>query len=214
MITVMIVDDHPVVRTAIKKLLENESNIQVIGEASTGAEALRVLRQARPNIVLLDIDLPDLTGLDIARRLQQYVAETRIIIVTSDVSYLFSRRLLRMGVAGYLLKDCGPQQLLEAISRVHQGQQYLSPEIATTIALRNVENKSGPLDELTDRELELVIRVAHGDQVEKIAEKFSLSTKTINGYRARIFKKLGIKNNVDLMHLALQYGLIQAETLD
>ena len=214
MITIAIIDDHFFIRAALKKLLEDVPKIKVIAEASTGEEALRALQKIKPKVVLLDIDLPDLTGLEIARRLLHYDATLRIIIITGYASDIFSSRVLQMGIAGYLLKESDPEQLIEAIRQVHQGKQYLSPAIAAQIALRKIDNKPCKLDVLTDRELELMILVARGDNVLNIGEKLHLNRETTNRYRTIIFKKLGIKNNVDLTHLALEYRLIQSETLE
>lgn len=212
MLTVVVIDDHKVVRAAIKSLLETGSNIKVVSEAATGAEGLRNVRQFQPDVVLLDIDLPDISGLDIAKRLLHYNDKCKIIILTSYLNGIFSSRFLQMGVVGYLPKDCDAKQLIEAVSQVHKGQKFISSGIAEQIVLKNT-SKPDLLDVLSDRELELMMHVARGDKAETLAAKFHLSQKTINGNRSKIFKKLGVKSDVDLTHLALQYGLLSSEML-
>lgn len=214
MITVFIVDDDLLVRTAIKKLLEEMPTLKVLGEASTGEEALRTLRQIKPDIVLLDIELPDISGLDIAKRLLRHNAKFQIIILTGYQDDIFATRFLSMGIKGYLPKNSDPAQLIEAIHQVNKGQQYISPAIATHIVLKNIESKPHPLDVLSDRELEFLLLVVRGGTNKAIADKLHLSTKTLSGYRTKIFKKLKIKKDVELIHLALRYKLIPDETLE
>lgn len=214
MITVMVIDDHAFVRTALRRLLEDDPNVKVLGEAGTGEEALLMARKIKPDVALLDVDLPDLTGMEIAQRLLQRQDVRHIIVITAFASDIYSRRILRMGVGGYLLKESEPQQLLEAIHRVYHGKQYLSPKITEQLALRSTSNEPFPLDVLTNSELELAILTARGDKTKRIAEKLHVAPKTINSYRRTILKKLGLRNSVDLIHLVLEYGLIQRETLE
>lgn len=214
MINVVLVEDHVLIRTGIKALLEDAPNIKIVGESSTGAEAVRIVRRIKPQVVLLDVDLPDLGGLEIAHRLLRYDATIKIIILTACVNDVLPSRLLEMGIAGYLTKGGSKEELTHAILQVNKGQKYISEAISKQMALKSVDRKPEPLDVLSDRELEFMILIARGNKDKVLAEKFHLTTKTINSYRGKIFKKLGIKNVVDLMHLALHYRLIASEVLE
>ena len=161
---------------------------------------------------MLDIDLPDIGGLEVTRRLLRRDRNIKIIILTAFINDVFPRRLMQMGVSGYLTKDANIEQLMTAIIQVYEGKKYISPLIANQTALQSVSNKvKATLDKLSIRELELMILIAKGDKVKDLSEKLHLSAKTINGYCRRIFRKLGINNRSDMTHLALQFGLIQPE---
>ncbi len=213
MITVFIVDDVLLVRTAIKKLLETAPALKVLGEAGTGEEALHTLRQIKPDVVLLDIDLPDISGLEVAQRLLRRGTQSKIVVLTGSQDDIFSTRFLNMGVAGYLIKDSDPEQLTAAIFQADKKKPYISPATATRMAFKIIDNTPSPFSALSDRELEFLLLTLRGDTTKKIADKLHLSTRTIRDYRPRIFKKLKIRKDTDLVNLALRYKLIPDERL-
>lgn len=213
MINVVLVEDHALIRMGIKALIADMPGIKIVGESGIGSDAIRIIRRIKPHIVLLDLSLPDIGGLEIARRILKYNSHIKVIVLTACANDILPSRLLGMRIAGYLTKAGSTEELSHAINQVYKGQRYISPTIATQLALKNADNDTSPLDVLTDRELEFMIRIAKGDKTKMLAEKFHLSIKTINSYRGKIFKKLNIKNGVDLTRLALQYRLIQSEVL-
>ncbi len=214
-ISVVIIEDHILVRTAIKKLLNDLKNISVMGEASTGEEGLRLIRQVNPNIAIVDLDLPGIGGLEITRRLNRLNNDTKIIIITAYENDIFPTRLLQLGVAGYLTKSSSLAELSNAIHAVHEGKKYLAHEVINQLALKNLmQGKPSLLNQLNNRELEFMILIAKGVKAKQLAEKYHLSAKTVNGYRNTLFKKLAVKNDVELAHLAIEQGLIPSELLE
>lgn len=214
MINVVLVDDHKLVRTGIRRILEDITGIKVVGEASNGEEALQVVRQTKPNVVLMDIKMPGLGGLETTRKLLRQNPDLKIVIITAYENDVFPVRLLQAGASGYLTKSASPDEMIRAIRSVHAGQRHLSAEIASLLALKSVSGTSkSPFDDLSERELQIVMMITQGTKVPEIAEKLHLSPKTVNSYRYRIFDKLGIKSDVDLTHLTLRYGLLDSEDI-
>lgn len=210
MISVLIVDDHDLVRFGISRILADNKGINVVGEANCGEDAIQFVREFTPDIVLMDVRMPGIGGIEATRKILRMSPDTRIIAVTACDDAPFANRLLQAGASGYLSKGAGPDEIVLAIQKVHCGQKYISPEIAQRMALRPfTEDNQNPFDLLSERELQIAIMIVGCQKVIDISAKLFLTTKTVNGYRYRIFEKLGINGDVELTHLAVHHGLIE-----
>lgn len=213
MITVLVADDHAMVRTGIARMLDDADDISVIAEASNGEEAIRRARELKPDIVLMDIRMPGMGGLEATRKLQQLVPDTRIIAVSALEQEPMPSRLLKAGAWAYLTKggDNSGQEVLTAVRQVASGRRYLSPSIAQALALRNYdENAVSPFDALSEREIQISLMISNGLRVQDIADTLHIQAKTVNSYRYRIFEKLDVNGDVALTLLAIRHGLIEA----
>lgn len=208
MITVLLVDDHQLVRTAIKNLLKDAEGISVIADVSSGEDAVRIAREKSPNIVLMDIMMPGIGGLEAARKILHYNRNTKIIGLSSCKDDPLPSRFLQSGAVGFVTKDAGVDELVRAIHEVSAGRRYLTPEIAQSIALHHLVDDASPLEILSERELQVMIMITSGQKVQEISDKLCLSPKTVNSYRYRLFEKLSVNSDVELTHLAIKYGLI------
>lgn len=209
MIKVLLVDDHELVRTGIKSLLANASGISVVAEASSGEDAIKIAREKQPNVVLMDLKMPGISGLEATRKILHHDPDAKILVLTVCNDDVFPIRLLRAGASGYLTKDCDADEMIRAIRAVQAGQRYISPQIAQRLALKRFSSdEESPFDALSERELQVMLMITSGKKVQDIAEKLHLSPKTVNTYRYRLFEKLGIKNDVELTHLAMRFGMV------
>lgn len=211
MITVLIVDDHALVRMGIRRLLEDMPDVSTVADAESSEQALALVKLHNPDVVILDMKMPGIDGWEVIRRLKQKKSspQTKIIAVTALCSDSLPSRVLQLGAMGYLTKESGAQEMAAAIRKVAMGEKYVSAEIAQIMAINSVENNQGlPFDKLSEREMQITLMITRGMEVQDIATRLFLSAKTVNGYRYRIFTKLGIKNDVELTHLALRHGLI------
>ncbi|STX51997.1 response regulator GacA [Legionella busanensis] len=210
MIKILIVDDHALVRMGIRRLLEDLPDMDVVAEAASGEEALVLVKSHRPDVVLLDMKMPGIDGWEVTRRLKKSNPHIKIIAVTAICAEPLPTRILQLGAMGYLTKESGVQEMAAAIRKVAKGEKYLSAEIAQKMAINSLMDVQGsPFDALSEREMQVMLMITSGMTVQDIAERLFLSTKTINGYRYRIFEKLGIKNDVELTHLALKHKVIE-----
>lgn len=210
---VLLVDDHRMVRTGLKSLLEGIDGIEVIGEASDGEEAIRVTREKNPDVVLMDVQMPGIGGLEATRRLVHVNPDIKVIAITVYGEEPFPSRLLQAGAAGYITKGSGIDEVVQAIRKVMAGQRYISPEIAQQLALKRVsDEEENPFDHLSERELQIMMMITRGTKVQVISEKLHLSPKTVNSYRYRIFEKLAIESDVELTHMAIRHGLLDPQT--
>jgi two-component system invasion response regulator UvrY len=210
MINVMLVDDHGLVRTGIKRLLRDVSGIDVVAEAENGEQAISQVRKEKPDVILMDISMPGIGGLEATRKISQSLPGVKIIAVTIHDDDPFPARLLEAGASGYLTKGCDVREIISAIRSVYDGKQYITPEIAHKLALSFVnERDKSPLERLTPRETQVMLMVVHGETNKAISEKLCLSPKTTSTYRYRLFEKLGVENDVELTRFAIRYGLIK-----
>ena len=210
-INVAIIDDHALVRTGIKYMLKEAMDIKVVGEGQSGEEAMVLVKETKPDVVLMDINMPGIGGLGATRKLLRINPNMRIIIVTVCNNALFPAKLIQAGAYGYLTKGCTKKQLLKAIYTVQSGQRYLAPEIASLLAIRHLdETTDTPFEQLSERELQVAIMITKGIKVPEISNKLCLSSKTVNSYRYRIQEKLNIKSDVELTHLALRHEIIES----
>ena len=207
MIRVFLVDDHALVRTGFKLILAKEADMEVVGEATSGEEALVQIRRTRPDVVLCDFHLPGISGLEVTERVVRAELGTRVIILTMQTEGPMPRRLLEAGASGYLGKACAQEELLRAIRDVARGKRYLAGDIAQQLALGSLAGSGSPFDALSPRELEVVMLLVRGHRMIAIGERLSLSAKTIATHKYNAFVKLGIKDLAALTRLALQHGL-------
>ncbi|OGT68511.1 MAG: hypothetical protein A3J38_06530 [Gammaproteobacteria bacterium RIFCSPHIGHO2_12_FULL_45_9] len=215
MIRVLLVDDHHLVRMCIGKMLAAVHGIKVVGEAASGEEALRLVKQASPQVILMDVRMPGMGGVEATRKLLRQNPELRILVLTTMVNEVYSERVLQNGAAGYITKDCDAEEMLQAIRTVHAGKQYLSPVIANRLALRHVraDPRSAVVNALSERELLVLTMLVQGSSVSEVAANLYLSAKTINSYRYRIFEKLNVKNDIEMALAAVRLGLVEPDDM-
>jgi len=205
---ILLADDHDLVRTGIRRMLTDVADITVVGEATSGEEAIALCRQLSPDVVLMDVKMPGIGGLEATRRIVNHHPDIKVIAVSADDD-LFPARLLQAGAVGYVAKGAPFDDVVKAIRKVMAGQRYLSAAVAENIALRRFDNAEGsPFDCLSERELQITMMVVGCQKVQDISEKLHLSPKTVNSYRYRIFEKLGINGDVELTHLAIKHGMV------
>ena len=214
MINILLVDDHELVRTGISRIIDDVRGMKVIGEAESGEDAVKWCRSNHPDIVLMDINMPGIGGLDAMHRILRINEDIKIIMLTMHTENPFPSKVMQAGAVGYLSKSAGPDEVLAAIRAVNAGQRYLAPEIAQQMALSQISPVSDdPFSVLSERELQIMMMITKGQRVVDISEQLSLSPKTINSYRYRLFDKLGVNGDVGLTHLAIRYGMLDADTL-
>lgn len=207
MIRVFLLDDHGLMRAGYRMILEPQVDMEVVGEASCGEVALPRIRSLKPDVVVCDLHMPGVSGLDITERLVKGQVGPRVIIVSVQVDGPMPQRLLDAGAAGYLGKGCEAAELLRAIREVARGKRYLGAEIAQHMVLG--ANGRSPFDILSRREMEISLMFCQGLRAEDIARKLSLSGKTVATHKYRLFDKLGIKDTVALARMAAQHGVTE-----
>jgi len=213
-IRVVVADDHAVVREGIRRVLNDDPDVTVVGEASTGAQTLETIEDCRPDVVLLDLGLPDMTGLEVVRRLRRAAAPPRVLVLSMHDDDEYVLRAVRAGVDGYLLKDeAEPAMLRAAVRSVHAGDSYFSSAAAASLAgaLRPTTDagpETDPLDRLTERELEVLRFVATGRSNKEMAAELGISRRTVETHRENLMRKLDIHSIAGLTRLALEQGLL------
>lgn len=208
-VRVLLVDDHELVRTGIRRLLDDFDDIEVIGEADSGEAAIELVRQHNPQVVLMDVNMPGIGGLEATRKLIQIAPETKVIVVTIHLDEPFPTRLLEAGASGYLTKGCAVAEIVDAIRQVSKGKRFIGSDVAQQLALTMLPGSDkSPFDALSQRELQVMLMVTQGQKIQEIADKLCLSPKTVSTYRYRLFEKLDVKSDVELTHLAMRHGMI------
>jgi two-component system invasion response regulator UvrY len=212
LIRVLVVDDHDLVRTGITRMLADIDGLQVVGEACTGEESLLKVRELKPDVVLMDVKMPGIGGLEATRKLMRSHPEIKVVAVTVCEEDPFPTRLLQAGAAGYLTKGAALEEMVQAIRLVFAGQRYIDPQIAQQLALKSFQPQSNgsPFDLLSEREIQIALMIANCHKVQNISDKLCLSPKTVNTYRYRIFEKLSITSDVELALLAVRHGMVDA----
>ena len=210
MIRVLVVDDHDLVRTGISRMLADVDGLQVIGQADSGETAIRMARELKPDVVLMDVKMPGIGGLEATRKLLRSYPDIKVIAVTVCEEDPFPTRLLQAGAAGYLTKGAALEEMIQAIRMVFAGQRYISPQIAQQLALKafQPQNNGSPFDLLSEREIQIALMIANCQKVQTISDKLCLSPKTVNTYRYRIYEKLTITSDVELALLAVRHGMV------
>lgn len=209
MIRVYLVDDHELVRTGFKLILAKEVDIEVVGEAGSGEEALAQVRRVKPDVVLCDFHLPGISGLEVTERIVRADIGARVVILSIKVDGPIPRRLLEAGASGYLGKGCAADELLRAIRDVARGKRYLAGDIAQQLALGSLSSGASPFAALSRRELEVVMLLVQGHRMIDIGLRLSLSAKTIATHKYNALDKLGIDDLASLTRLAMQHGLVE-----
>ena len=206
-IRVFLVDDHALVRSGMRRLLHGADGIEVVGEAASGEEALPLVRRLQPDVVLCDLHLPGLSGLEVTVRLVR--SGIRVVVVSVLEGGPMPRRLIEAGACGYVGKGGDAGELVRAVHAAAQGRRFLSSSIAQGLALSGLDTARSPFDALSARELEVAMLLVRGLRQEDIARRLSLSAKTINTHKSRLFDKLGIRDSIALARMAGHYGLTE-----
>lgn len=210
MIQVLLVDDHELVRSGIEAILNRAPDIRVTALAETGEQALALLEQQSFDVILMDINMPGMGGLEACRRILQQKAAPKLIVLTVHDRGVIPRQLLNLGVQGFISKNSSPEEMMHAIKKVVQGQRYLASEVAThlldTTAAKTTAKTTPetPFASLSPREQEIVQLILQGKSIKEMSDLLLISPKTVNTYRYRLYEKLGVKNDVELTRLALQ----------
>ena len=206
-IRVFLIDDHVLVRTGMKMILGGEVDIEVVGEADSGEEALPKIRKLKPDVVLCDLHLPGVSGLEVTERVVKGDHGTRVIVVSVLEDGPMPKRLLEAGASGYVGKGGDSAELLRAVRDVARGKRYLASGVAQAMALSGIQGGGSPFEALSAREMEIALLLTQGLRQEDIAKRLSLSAKTVNTHKTRLFEKLGVNDSIALARLAGQYGL-------
>lgn len=208
MIDVLLVDDHELVRTGIRYLLNEIAGIRVVAEASSGEEAIDCIRQTTPDVVIMDINMPGIGGIEAIHRLLHMKPDLKLIVLSVQGNHPYPARLLQMGARGYLTKGCPASEMIQAVQVVAAGSRYLSADVAQKLALNLLPGGGhSPIDALSQREVQVLLMVIEGNGIQEIADKLCVSPKTIGTYRHRLYEKLGVSNDVELTHLAMRHGI-------
>jgi two-component system, NarL family, invasion response regulator UvrY len=209
MIRILLADDHQMFREGVRCLLEEQSDLTVVAEAGTGDEALARASEHSPDVVLLDISMPGRSGLDLLAELKRRDPGVHILMLTVYPEDRFAVRYLKGGADGYMTKDHTTAELIPAIRKVHAGGKYVSPRLAELLVLSlDRDFEAAPHETLSDREFQVLRRIAAARTVSEIADELHLSVKTISTYRSRILKKLGLRNNAEIMQYAIEQNLV------
>ncbi|MBO0798794.1 MAG: response regulator transcription factor [Blastocatellia bacterium] len=212
MISIMLADDHPIVRQGLKALLESEQNFHLVGEVGDGLEAVRLAIRLKPDVLITDVMMPGLNGLEVTRQVTKSLPQTKVVILSmyTDDSYVLEA--LKNGAAGYVLKDSQAADLVQAVREVAAGKKYLSPPLSEReielYAQRFESVPSDPYELLTTREREVLQLVAEGRTSSEIAQQLFISPRTAEGHRANLMRKLGMQNNAELVRYALKRGIV------
>jgi DNA-binding NarL/FixJ family response regulator len=207
-INVLLVDDHAVVRTGLRRLLEDSENFQVVAEAETGKDAYMLFREHKPDVVVMDLSLPGIGGLETIQRILAVDRDARIIAFTMHESPMLAERAIKAGAVGYIIKRSAPETLVEAIRKAVSNQIYIDPFIAQELVIGNIRGTRGILDTLSPRELEIFRLIVDGHTTRVVAKTLHLSEKTIANNISQIKKKLGVTSTTELVRLAFQEGII------
>ncbi|MEM7336577.1 MAG: response regulator transcription factor [Chloroflexota bacterium] len=209
-ISILLAEDHVLVRAGIRALLQSLSYTEVVAEAGDGQEAVDLIAKLQPNIVLMDISMPKLNGLEVTRRMVKQFPDVRIIMLSMHMNEEYVLQALNAGAAGYLLKDSSIAELELAIRSVSEGETYLSPPVSRHIAdyVRRVGSQTSMLERLTPRQREILQLIAEGQTVKEIAGRLNISAKTVETHRARLMKRLDIYDVPGLVHYAIRMGLV------
>lgn len=209
MIRILIADDHAIVRAGLKQFIADQLDMEVSGEAATGAETIALVRTQEFDIVLLDISMPDKNGIDTLKTIKHVKPELPVLILSAHAEEQYAVNLLRAGASGYINKETASTQLVGAVRTAVQGRKYVSPTLAQVLAEGISGNGDEPLHgSLSQREFQIFCKLAGGQAVSQIADELHLSVKTVSTYRTRVLEKMGMKSNADLTYYAVKNGLI------
>lgn len=210
MITLLLVDDHELFRSGLRLVLDDDEDFHVLAECSSGEEAVEAVRQLTPDVVLMDVNMPGMGGLEATRLITAAFPATRVIAVTVKEKDPYPQHMLEAGATGFLSKGCSAELLTEAIRTVHEGETFIPQEIAQALYLTRLQASGAAtaLATLSPREVHVMQMIAEGLGTHDIAEQLYVSPKTVSTYRQRIYKKLGVRNDVEISHAARRYGML------
>lgn len=212
MIRVILADDHSIVRAGLRRIVEESGDMEVVAEAADGREAIRKIRELKPDVAVIDISMPQIDGLEVINQLHPEFPDLPIIVLTMHAENQYVVHAIEAGAMGYITKQSAPEQLVHAIRKVHAGSRYLTEDATESLALRVAKGSrtsQSPLDTLSTRELQVLRRLALGHTSREIASNYNISIKTVDTYRFRLLKKLNLRNNAELSRFAMQNGLIE-----
>ena len=207
-IKILLVDDHAVVRMGFKMLIEAETDIKVIGEAETGEAAVKLFQELKPDIIVMDITMPGIGGLEAIDRIMAKDKNTKILVLSAHEDSVHPKRVLNAGAMGYLTKRSAAEELIKAIKSIHQGKRYLEPNIAQQMAITQLSGETNPVEILSDREFEVFMALAKGKSTNDIADTLCLSPRTVGTHLYNIKQKLNANNSAEIALIAIRCGLI------
>lgn len=208
-VTIVLVDDHAVVRAGVKRLLEQEALFDVIGEADSGEKAYQMFGELKPDVMVMDLSMPGIGGLEAIRRILMRHERARILVLTMHEDLSFANQALKLGVKGYLIKNTLGDDLVKSIQTVSKGEVFLSDEIAKKMAMQSISGEQDPIHELSAREFEIFRLLAEGLEIDAIAATLNISSKTVSNYQTMIKQKLNINTPVELIRYAIKAGVIK-----
>ena len=207
--TIVLADDHVLVRTGIKAILEQHGGFTVVAEAADGLEAIALVRKLKPDLLLLDLSMPKMSGLEVARRLAEHMPEQKVAILSAHTEQPFPRQILATGAMGFLGKGCVADELVRGVNAVLNGQRYISSEIAQEVAVSLIPGANrSPFDELSPKELEVALAILSEHTIGAAAERLNMSYKTVSTHKGRLLRKMGLTTMVELTRLAMKWGLL------
>lgn len=211
MIRIALADDHAIVRAGLKQYLCEQVDLRVTGEASNGKEALELVRGGEVDVLIMDLSMPDQSGVDALAAIKARFPDLPVLILSGYPEAHYATNLLRQGASGYLNKECDPSEIIQAIRTVFRGRKYITPAVAELLAdgLGGAAANKAPHEMLSEREFQVFLRLAKGETVGHMADGMALSVKTVSTYRTRVLEKLSLASNSDLTYYALKNGLIQ-----
>lgn len=211
MIRVGLVDDHILVRAGLKQYLVEQVDLRVVGEASNGLEALELARGGEVDVLIMDLSMPDQSGVDALSAIKSRFPDLAVLILSGYPEQHYATHLLKLGASGYLNKECDPSEIIQAIRTVYRGRKYITAAVAELLAngLGDTQGDKPPHELLSEREFQVFLRLAKGETVGAMADAMALSVKTVSTYRTRVMEKLNLSTNSDLTYYALKNGLIQ-----
>ncbi len=210
-IRILLADDHAVLRAGLRALLAAQDDLEVVGEASDGAEAIRLCQTLRPDVVVMDIGMPGVSGIDATARIKRDLPSVKVLILSMHDDRGYLRQVLRVGASGYVLKKAADTELLAAIRAAARGEVFLDPALAKALVDEVMEPKAASVEPpaLSDREREVLRLLAHGHTNQQVADRLCISVKSVETYKARLMEKLGLKGRAELVRYALQHGLLK-----
>jgi DNA-binding NarL/FixJ family response regulator len=210
-IRILLADDHSIVRSGLRRIVEDAGDMSVVAEAADGREAIQQVHQFKPEVAVIDISMPGLDGLEVISQLRHHYPHLPILVLTMHEEEQYVVRSIAAGANGYITKRSAPEQLVKAIRKVYGGGRFLSDTAAESLAqhLAGGPRNRSPLDSLSNREIQVLRRLAMGQTTREIAESYNISSKTVDTYRFRLLKKLNLRNNTELSRFAIQNGLVE-----
>jgi len=212
MIRIHLVDDHDLFRAGVRSILQQQEGLLVLGEYANGEDAVQAVRNDPPDLVLMDVNMPGMGGIEATRKILKIAPDVKVIAVTVLSEDPFPNQLLDAGARGYISKGCGSDEMLEAIRMVMHGQHYISGDVAQKLTLANFRKggESSPLSTLTAREMQIMMMILQGQRNQQISDALFLSPKTVSTYRHRLYEKLDVCNDVELTHFGIRHGLVDS----